>query len=96
MLMLRTGMRVEEVSRLTMGAVDLKRNKIFINQGKGGKDRVVYISADAHKALVDYLSRRPPTRSRGLFLVEKGTCRDTPISVRGIQSALSITVTRPG
>jgi site-specific recombinase XerD len=88
MLMLRTGMRVEEVSRLTVGAVDLKRNKIFVNQGKGGKDRVVYISADAHKALVDYLSRRPPTKSKGLFLVEKGTCRGTPISVRGIQKRI--------
>jgi len=88
MLMLRTGLRVEEVARLTVGAVDLKRNKIFVNQGKGGKDRVVYISADAHQALVDYLSRRPATRSRGLFLVEKGTCRGTPISVRGIQKRI--------
>ncbi|MCP4717571.1 MAG: tyrosine-type recombinase/integrase [Deltaproteobacteria bacterium] len=88
MLMLRTGLRVEEVSRLTLGAVDLKRNKIFVNQGKGGKDRVVYISADAHRALVDYLQHRPLSKSRGLFLVEKGTCRGTPISVRGIQKRI--------
>ncbi len=88
MLMLRTGLRVEEVARLTVGAVDLKRNKIFVNQGKGGKDRVVYISTDAHQALVSYLSCRPPTRSKGLFLVDKGTCRGTPISVRGIQKRI--------
>ena len=88
MLMLRTGLRVEEVSRLTPGAVDLKRKKIFVHQGKGGKDRVVYISSDAHQTLVDYLSRRPATRSRGLFLVDKGTCRGTPISVRGIQKRI--------
>jgi len=88
MLMLRTGLRVEEVSRLTLGAVDLKRNKIFVNQGKGGKDRVVYISADAHRALVDYLQHRLLSKSKGLFLVEKGTCRGTPISVRGIQKRI--------
>ncbi len=88
MLMLRTGLRVEEVSRLTLGAIDLKRKKIFVNQGKGGKDRVVYISSDAHRALIDYLQCRPLSKSRGLFLVEKGTCRGSPISVRGIQKRI--------
>ena len=88
MLMLRTGLRVEEVARLTLGDVDLKRKKIFVHQGKGGKDRVVYISSDAHRALVDYLRCRPFSKSRGLFLVEKGTCRGTPISVRGIQKRI--------
>ena len=88
MLMLRTGLRVEEVSRLTLGAVDLKGNKIFVHQGKGGKDRVVYISTDAHRALVEYMCHRPATRSKGLFLVEKGTCRGSPISVRGIQKRI--------
>lgn len=88
MLMLRTGLRVEEVSRLTVGAVDLKGNKIFVHQGKGGRDRVVYISSDAHQTLVEYLSHRPPTRSKGLFLVEKGICRGSPISVRGIQKRI--------
>ena len=88
MLMLRTGLRVEEVARLTVGAVDLKRKTLFIHLGKGGKDRVVYISTDAHQALAAYLSRRPPTRSRGLFLVEKGPGRGSPLSVRGIQKRL--------
>jgi len=88
MQMLRTGLRVEEVSRLTLGAIDLKRKKIFVNQGKGGKDRVVYISSDAHRALIDYLQCRPLSKSRGLFLVEKGTCRGSPISVRGIQKRI--------
>jgi site-specific recombinase XerD len=88
MLMLRTGLRVEEVARLTVGAVDLKRKTLFVHLGKGGKDRVVYISTDAHQALAAYLSRRPPTRSRGLFLVEKGPGRGSPLSVRGIQKRL--------
>jgi site-specific recombinase XerD len=88
MLMLRTGLRVEEVSRLTVGAVDLKGKKIFVHQGKGGKDRVVYISSDAHQALVEYMSHRPAMRSKGLFLVEKGSCRGSPISVRGIQKRI--------
>ena len=41
MLMLRSGLRVEEVANLTLGAVDLKGRRILVRQGKGGKDRYV-------------------------------------------------------
>ncbi|NIQ11504.1 MAG: tyrosine-type recombinase/integrase, partial [Gammaproteobacteria bacterium] len=44
MLMLRCGLRVEEVANLTLGAVDLRRRRIIVRNGKGRKDRVVYIS----------------------------------------------------
>lgn len=88
MLMLRTGLRVEEVSNVTLGAVDLKRSRLLVRQGKGGKDRLVYISRDACEALEAYLKVRPRSKSRGLFLVEKGNCRGTPLSVRGIQKRI--------
>ena len=41
MLMLRCGLRVEEVADLTLGAIDYQRNRILVKSGKGGKDRVV-------------------------------------------------------
>jgi len=88
MLMLRCGLRVEEVADLTIGAMDLKRRKIIIEQGKGGKGRVVYISNDAFDALVQYLRVRPSNRAKKLFLVEKGSCFGKPISVRGIQKRI--------
>jgi site-specific recombinase XerC len=84
-LMLRCGLRVEEVSNLTVGAVDLKRRRIIVYHGKGSKDRVVYISDDAHDALVAYLKQRSHCRVKKLFLVEKGDYKGQPISVRGIQ-----------
>ena len=46
-LMLRCGLRVEEVSRLTVDAVEFSRNRLFVANGKGRKDRVVYLSKDA-------------------------------------------------
>jgi site-specific recombinase XerD len=88
MLMLRCGLRVEEVADLTLGALDLKRRKIIVVLGKGGKGRVVYISNDAFDALVQYLRVRPSSRAKGLFLVEKGTHSGKPISVRGIQKRI--------
>jgi len=88
MLMLRCGLRVEEVADLSLGAVDLRRRKITVAEGKGGKGRVVYISNDAFDALLHYLSVRPTSRAKKLFLVEKGTYTDKAISVRGIQKRM--------
>ena len=47
MIMLRCGLRVEEVAHLSLGSIDLKRRILFIQDGKGAKDRIVYISNDA-------------------------------------------------
>lgn len=87
-LMLRCGLRVEEVSNLTLGAIDLKRRRIMIYNGKGSKDRVVYISDDAREALTAYLKLRSQYRVKKVFLVEKGNFKGLPISVRGIQKRI--------
>lgn len=95
-VMLRCGLRVEEVANLTIAALDLKRRKIFVHNGKGGKGRVVYISDDTFGALVQYFKVRPSSRVRKLFLVEKGTCRGKPISVRGIQKRIEYYAKKTG
>ncbi len=87
-LMLRCGLRVEEVTNLSLGDIDLKRRRIIVQQGKGGKDRVVYISDDAHDALIAYLKLRSRNRTKRIFLVEKGTYKGQAISVRGIQKRI--------
>jgi site-specific recombinase XerD len=87
-LMLRCGLRVEEVSNLLLSAVDLKGRRILVHQGKGGKDRVVYISDDAHAALSAYLKERSHYRVKKVFLVERGKYKGQPISVRGIQKRM--------
>ena len=87
-LMLRCGLRVEEVANLTTGTINLKQRRILVKQGKGGKDRVVYISADALDALQAYLKARSSYRRRKVFLVERGKYKGHPISVRGIQKRM--------
>ena len=85
MLMLRCGLRVEEVAKLTMAALDLPRSQLFVYEGKGVKDRVVYLSNDAYKMLVQYLKQRPSSLAKRVFLIEKGRFKGKPIQVRGIQ-----------
>jgi site-specific recombinase XerD len=88
MLMLRSGLRVAEVANLKLDAIDFRRGKILVVGGKGGKDRVVYVSQDAVKALVAYLKIRPKSRSKYVFLVRKGPLRGQPLSIRSIQKRL--------
>ena len=85
MLMLRCGLRVEEVANLTMGVIDVKRRTILIEDGKGAKDRIVYMSNDALQSLAAYLRVRPASGTRKIFLAEKGPYTGQPISIRGIQ-----------
>lgn len=95
-LMLRCGLRVEEVSNLTLGAIDLKQRRIIVYHGKGSKDRVVYISDDAQDALVAYLKIRSHFRIKKVFLVEKGNFKGRPISVRGIQKRIEYYAKKTG
>jgi site-specific recombinase XerD len=87
MLMLRCGLRVQEVAELTVDAIEYGRKQILVFHGKGAKDRVVYMSDDARSALLAYLAKRS-SKARGLFLVQKGPMRGKPLSVRGIQKRI--------
>jgi site-specific recombinase XerD len=87
MLMLRCGLRVQEVADLTVDAMDYQRKQIFVFKGKGSKDRIVYMSEDARSALLVYLSKRS-TKGKRMFLVQKGPMKGQPLSVRGIQKRM--------
>jgi site-specific recombinase XerD len=95
-LMLRCGLRVEEVANLSLGDIDLKQRRIMVVDGKGGKDRVVYISDDAADGLIAYLKLRSHRRIKKVFLVEKGDYKGQPISVRGIQKRMEYYARKTG
>jgi len=95
-IMLRCGLRVEEVANLTTEAIDLKRQQLIVYNGKGKKDRVTYISNDARKALLRYLKQRSSSRVKRIFLVEKGTYKGKPISVRGIKKRIEYYAKKSG
>ncbi len=87
LLMLRSGLRVEEVAHLTLDALEYRKRQVLVASGKGAKDRVVYLSADACSALERYLEKRS-SKKGALFLVQKGPLKGKPISVRGIQKRI--------
>jgi site-specific recombinase XerD len=95
MLMLRCGLRVQEVAELTVDAVEYGRRQIFVFHGKGAKDRVVYMSEDARSTLLAYLAKRS-SKAKGLFLVQKGPMRGKLLSVRGIQKRIEYYARKSG
>ena len=96
MLMLRCGLRVEEVANLSLAAIDWRRSRLYVFNGKGQKDRVVYISHDTYEALAAYIKQRLSLRVRKVFLVEKGTHKGKPLSVRGIQKRMEYYAKKAG
>lgn len=95
LLMLRSGLRVEEVAHLTLDAVEYRKRQVFVASGKGAKDRVVYLSDDARAALESYLKKRS-SKKGALFLVQKGPLRGEPISLRGIQKRIEYYARKSG
>ena len=87
LLMLRGGLRVSEVAHLRLDDIDWTQQSVRINQGKGRKDRLVYLSADALAALRTCLTARPTVVPEGLvFWNQKRPHR--PLSAKGIQKKI--------
>jgi site-specific recombinase XerD len=96
MMMLRCGLRVAEVAGLSLGAIDVRRKRLAIQDGKGRRGRVVYLSDDTVRALEEYLTVRSQSYTHHLFLVEKGPYRNGPLSIRGIQKRMEYYVKKTG
>ncbi|MGO9014639.1 MAG: tyrosine-type recombinase/integrase [Dissulfurispiraceae bacterium] len=96
MLMLRCGLRVEEIARLTADAIDYRSRQLYVFNGKGSKDRVVYLSEYALSALQAYMQKRKFSKEKKVFLVQKGPLRGKPISVRGIQKRIEYYAQKTG
>lgn len=68
-LMLRCGLRIGEVANLRLDNLYLEepRPRLVVN-GKGSRERIVYLSPQALRALRRYLAARPDTLSEHIFL----------------------------
>jgi site-specific recombinase XerD len=78
-LMWHCGMRISEVLELRVQQVDLSGRKLFIEHGKEGKDRMIYISETAAAALVEHFAGRRRPDSPYVFAGRHG-----PLDPRGL------------
>ena len=71
-VMAETGMRVSEVLNLRLEFIDLNSGKILIKQGKGNKDRIVYINNGLLENLISYLEKTGKSRTGLVFTTRTG------------------------
>jgi len=66
-LLAYSGVRNAELCHMTVSDVDLGANTIRVRGGKGVKDRIVHISAECTKVVLNYLAEHPREPSAFLF-----------------------------
>src|SRR5262252_2472493 len=87
LVLLRCGLRVSEVATLKLEQIDWEQQAIHIVQGKGRKDRCVYLSPDAVASVQQCLAQHPGARAQGyIFWNRKRT--QQPLSVKAIQKKM--------
>lgn len=95
--MLLGGLRRCEVLGLRLEDLRVGERRVFVAAGKGGRQRVVPISARFFATVADYLDReRPETASDAVFVVLKGPRRGQPLSAAGLDEILSGARSRAG
>jgi integrase/recombinase XerD len=77
LLMLHRCLRTGEVRRLRLDDLDLEAGRARIEQSKGLKDRMVYLSRPAGQAVQAYLEVRGPAETDHLFLFRHKPLSDT-------------------
>jgi len=78
-LFLQTGIRVAELVGLTLSDIDLAAGSMLVN-GKGNKQRTIYLEKKATQALRAYVSDRQHSLEQHVFLNYQGN----GLSVRGV------------
>ncbi|MBI3328011.1 MAG: tyrosine-type recombinase/integrase [Nitrospinae bacterium] len=95
LLMLRCGLRVSEAAQLKLQDIDWSQQAVRVDQGKGRKDRQVYLSADTVASLQECLKQRPRgVPGEAMFWNQKRPHR--PLSVKAIQKKMERCATAAG
>ena len=70
-VMLDAGLRAGEIVAVQPDHLDMKTCKLTVREGKGSKDRTLWISSDLRDLIGEWLERRPD--SKWLFSTRNGT-----------------------
>jgi integrase/recombinase XerD len=92
------GLRRCEVLGLRLEDLRVAERRVFIAEGKGGRQRLIPVSGRFFAAVAAYLdAERPPGAGTDrVFVVLKGPRRGQPLSARGMEEILSTARRRAG
>jgi len=87
-----TGVRVSELSNLSLECLDLTKDRFKIENSKGGKSRFISIHKDLRPHLDAYLCSRPQSQNNNVFLLSDGR----PLTVDRLEKRISKICTDAG
>jgi site-specific recombinase XerD len=87
LVMLRCGLRVSEAAQLKLDHIDWEQQALHIVQGKGRKDRRVYLSPDALASIQQCLAQHPGARAQGYVFWNRKRAQQ-PLSIKAIQKKM--------
>jgi integrase len=91
------GLRRCEVLGLRLEDLRAAERRVFIAEGKAGRQRLIPVSDRFFTAVAAYLdAERPPGTSERVFLVLKGPRRGLPLSAKGMDEILAAARRRAG
>jgi site-specific recombinase XerD len=87
LVLLNTGLRVNELSELNLADVEMseRKGKVVVRSGKGQKYREVPLNAEARRAIGEYLEERVEDNEPALFISQRGS----RLGTRGIQDVVA-------
>jgi site-specific recombinase XerD len=80
------GLRVSEIAYLRVQDIDSEQMRIFVHQGKGGRDRYTLLSQKNLEILREYWKRYKPNHPEG-YLFYSRSKRSSPMTSRAIEDA---------
>lgn len=85
-LLLQTGIRIGELSKVTIDDINLNEENptLHVRPEEGSVERTVPLNKSAVESLKRYLEIRPPTQFKALFVTKTGR----PLLVRNIRTAI--------
>ena len=90
------GLRRCEVLGLRLEDLRFAERRVFIAEGKGGRQRLVPVSGRFFAAVAAYLDAERPPGSDRVFVVLKGPHRGQPLTAKGVEVVLSAARRRAG
>jgi site-specific recombinase XerD len=87
LVILRCGLRVSEVAQLKLEHIDWEQQALHVVQGKGRKDRCVYLSPDAVASVQQCLAQHPGAQAQGSVFWNRKRA-ERPLSVKAIQKKM--------
>ena len=90
------GLRRCEVLGLRLEDLRAAGRRVFIAEGKGGRQRLIPVSGRFFAAVAAYLDAERPPGSDRVFVVLKGPRRGQPLTVKGMDVVLSAARRRAG